>query len=277
MRAATLLARDGDEWARVFAADNSGTYNNEFLVVTPAAFKPDTDAPLRPGLLTVVDQIPGLVTAADATRTLDRGYFPSYNLPSNPRVYDKCGLSDVDAVAGVAGALDDTLAATRWLSYQAAPRAAIFRRDGGGVDSLARLRDVMRSVYKGVPPAADDDDDDDATTANQSKPPTPLDPLARGDALAAVCGRADLEADPASREPRGCFDSKATSVTLARQLAADVVTGPSTAGGVLPPFKPADWAHVIPTAGMPAVFNFDWERTRPRLVARGGQEGVEVA
>jgi hypothetical protein len=88
-----------------------------------------------------------------------------------------------------------------------------------------------------------------------------------------VCGRADLEADPASREPRGCFDGKVTSVRGARELTADVVTGPSTAGGALPPFRPADWAAVIPTAGMPAVFDFDWERTRPRLVARSVRKG----
>ena len=267
VRAATLLARDGRDWARLFSEDNSGTYNNEFLILTPSSFAPGTDAPLRPGLLTVVDQIPGLVTTVDATRALDRGFFPSYNLPSNSRVYDKCGLNDEAAVAAVAGALDLPLAATLWLSYQAAPRASIFRRDGGGIGSVARLRQVMRSVYVGGA-------GDKATTETTAKPPAPLDPLAHGDALAAVCGRADLGADAATREPRGCFDSKATSVSLARELIADVVTGPSTAGGLLPPFKPADWAHVMPTAGMPDVWNFDWERTRPRLVARGG--GVEV-
>ena len=248
VRAATLLATNGRDWARLFSADNSGTYNNEFLVLAPSSFAPGTDAPLRPGLLTVVDQIPGLVTTVDATRALDRGFFPSYNLPSNLRVYDKCGLNDDVAVAAVAGRLDAPLAATRWLSYQAAPRASIFRRDGGGIGSVARLRQVMRSVYTGGAGGKGGD-----TT---TKPCAPLDPLAHGDALAAVCGRADLEADAATREPRGCFDSKATSVRLARELVADVVTGPSTAGGLLPPFKPADWAHVMPTAGMPEVWDF---------------------
>jgi hypothetical protein len=264
VRAATLLATTGAEWAAAFSQDNSGTYNNEYLVVTPSSFAPGTAAPLRPGLLTVVDQIPHLVTVDDATDDLARGHFPSYNLPSSPRVYNACGLNDEGgAVSSLAARLDAPLAATRWLSYQLAPRAALFRRDGGGVASLARMRDVMRSVYK-----------EGGGGKNAPPPsPSPLDPLAHGDALAAVCGRADLEADPASREPRGCFDGKVTSVRGARELTADVVTGPSTAGGALPPFRPADWAAVIPTAGMPAVFDFDWERTRPRLVARSVRKG----
>ena len=265
-RLATLLARSGPHWATLFAANNSGTYNNEWLVVDLAKFEPGAE--LAAGLLTVVDQIPGLVTAADRTRSLERGYWPSYNLPSDPRVYNACGLGSGDAVeahtarAGAAGA--------RWLSYQLAPRASIFRRDGGGISSLSRLRDVVRGVHR-APGGA----------------PT-LDPLARGDALASVCGRADLEADPAAREPRGCFDGKVTSWKEARgergaggalattpSLAAHVVTGPSTHGGLLPPFRPGDWGGVMPSRGMPPAFDFAWERAESRV--REGGEGGGVA
>lgn len=261
-RVATLLARSGAHWASLFAAQNSGTYNNEWLVVDLGRFEPGGE--LKEGLLTVVDQIPGLVTAADRTRSLERGYWPSYNLPSDPRVYNACGLGEkgvVDAHAAAAGG-----AGARWLSYQLAPRAALFRRDGGGIASLSRLRDVVRGVHRGAPGA----------------PATP-DPLARGDALASVCGRADLETDPASREPRGCFDGKATSWREAvggergASLAAHVVTGPSTHGGLLPPFRPRDWAHVMPTRGMPAAFDFGWERAESRAGVGGGRGGGGVA
>jgi hypothetical protein len=34
-----------------------------------------------PGLLWVVEQIPGYVQAEDTTRLLELGYFPSYNVP----------------------------------------------------------------------------------------------------------------------------------------------------------------------------------------------------
>lgn len=36
---------------------------------------------LRAGLLTIVEQVPGLTVAADETGALERGYWPSYNVP----------------------------------------------------------------------------------------------------------------------------------------------------------------------------------------------------
>ena len=36
---------------------------------------------LAQGLLWIVEQIPGLVVDGDATPELERGYFPSYNVP----------------------------------------------------------------------------------------------------------------------------------------------------------------------------------------------------
>ena len=58
-----------------------------------------------PGLLTVVEQIPGLVEYADLTDTLERGYWPrcgaagvcvclipsSYNVPYFKEVYERSG------------------------------------------------------------------------------------------------------------------------------------------------------------------------------------------
>ena len=41
---------------------------------------------LQPGLLWVAEQIPGLVAAADMTSHLERGYWPSYNVPFFPEV-----------------------------------------------------------------------------------------------------------------------------------------------------------------------------------------------
>lgn len=35
----------------------------------------------------VAEQIPGLIAAGDLTRTLERGYWPSYNIPYFPEVH----------------------------------------------------------------------------------------------------------------------------------------------------------------------------------------------
>lgn len=41
---------------------------------------------LEKGLLWVVEQLPGMVQAADMTEVLERGYWPSYNVAYFPQV-----------------------------------------------------------------------------------------------------------------------------------------------------------------------------------------------
>lgn len=54
-----------------------------------------------------------------------------------------------------------------------------------------------------------------------------------GQPLAAICGRADLSHKAAI--PKGCYDAKVTSASMARQLESEVVNGPTTQAG--PPFR----------------------------------------
>lgn len=79
VRLANALATDGAEWADLVARHNSGTYNNQYIVVDLKRFTPR--APLPDGLLTVVEQLPGFVKAEDATPLLVQGYFASFNVP----------------------------------------------------------------------------------------------------------------------------------------------------------------------------------------------------
>ncbi|RYG56040.1 hypothetical protein EON66_03855 [archaeon] len=59
---------------------NSGTYNNEFLILDYKKFVPGA-ATLQDGLLWVLDQAPGFISAADLTSTLRQdSYFASYNV-----------------------------------------------------------------------------------------------------------------------------------------------------------------------------------------------------
>ena len=77
--AANYLATSGAEWMAVAARHNSGTYNNQWIVVDYSRFTPG--APLKAGTLWVGEQAPGWWHAADQTATLAYGYWPSYNRP----------------------------------------------------------------------------------------------------------------------------------------------------------------------------------------------------
>jgi hypothetical protein len=54
----------------------AGTYNNQYMVVDMKLFSPGEE--LQPGLLTVVEQIPGLVVSADTTQVRHGCVSPSH-------------------------------------------------------------------------------------------------------------------------------------------------------------------------------------------------------
>lgn len=156
-------------------------------VVTLSRFTPGSE--LRPGLLWVVEQIPGLVVAADQTATLERGSWPAYTVPFYPEVARESGITSFvergleetetketekkekkEKKNDDGGGKINDKKAVKWLSYQLSPRAMLFRRDANSLASAADLRSLMRSntFKKG-------------------------DPLTRGDPVAAICGRGDLE------------------------------------------------------------------------------------
>ena len=47
--------RSGQEWCQLFSQYNSGTYNNEFMIVSMHLFTPGQ--PLVPGTLWLLDQV----------------------------------------------------------------------------------------------------------------------------------------------------------------------------------------------------------------------------
>ena len=85
---------------------------------------------LGAGTLWVVEEIPGLVAGADATETLSRGYWPSYNVPYFTEVYNRSGYNRTDVQKGLGFEAD----------YELAPRAKIFRRDQASVVDMQSFK-----------------------------------------------------------------------------------------------------------------------------------------
>jgi len=141
VRNANLLAHTGFEWAETFAAYNSGTYNNQYDIVNVGAFTPGSALP--DGLLVIVEQIPGLVVWGDATQELERGHFPSYNVPYFSQIYEQSGYKETIASRRAAG---EPLGVLAGIDYQLAPRAKIFRRDNGKAETFDGFLGVMRYV-----------------------------------------------------------------------------------------------------------------------------------
>jgi len=64
------------------------------------------------------------------------GYWPSYNVPFYPVIYNMSGYLDMANIFG------------SHVSYELAPRAKIFRRDQGTVVDMKTMQAIMR--YNGM-------------------------------------------------------------------------------------------------------------------------------
>uniref|UniRef100_A0A8C9T9I2 Phospholipase B-like n=1 Tax=Scleropages formosus TaxID=113540 RepID=A0A8C9T9I2_SCLFO len=223
VRVAHSLAHSGDEWGKTFSRYNSGTYNNQYMVVDLS--KISLGKKIEDGALVIVEQIPGLVMYSDQTPTLRRGYWPSYNVPFHPEIYNMSGYLEMWEKYG-----ED-------FSYDLCPRAKIFRRDQANVTDLASLKYIMRyNNYKN-------------------------DPYSKGSPCKTICCRNDLLT--VNAKPGGCYDTKVTDFNMAQKFKAEAVNGPTTQGG-LPPFSWSQFNDTV-HEGLPLVYNFTFVPMKPVL------------
>lgn len=153
VRLANWLASSGSQWAEYVAEYNSGTYNNQYVVLDLKKIK--LKERIEDNALWIVEQIPGYVASGDQTPILREGYWPSYNVPFYEDVFNISGYSK--------RAENDT-----HYSYELCPRAKIFRRDQANVKDLQSMMKLMRSNdYKN-------------------------DPYSGGNPMDAICSRGDL-------------------------------------------------------------------------------------
>ena len=237
VRIASLLASSGPEWHKQMGTLNSGTYENQYMVIDFNLYKPNE--PLVDAVLTIGEQVrasllvlvlvlvsssyhrltplffpfpqtPGLYEWTDQSTTLSRGYWPSYNVPFHKATYDRSGYP----------ALVKRLGPSH--SYELAPRATIFRRDEATVVDMTTFQKIMRyNDYKN-------------------------DPLSKGNPDNAICARGDLRTEAqGGATPGGCLDTKTSDyLTGFESLTTHVVNGPtSVASSNGPGQTPFRWSQ----------------------------------
>jgi hypothetical protein len=128
---ATRMSATGQEWAENYARYNSGTYCNQFMIVDYNLFVPGEA--LQPNTLWIIENIPGYVEMADVTPVLaSQGYWPSYNVPYFPFIFNISGFLEYEITFGPT------------YSYSDCPRANIFRRNQASVHDLTTMKAMMR-------------------------------------------------------------------------------------------------------------------------------------
>ncbi|XP_061458352.1 putative phospholipase B-like 2 [Rhineura floridana] len=210
---ANRLATSGREWATIFQKFNSGTYNNQWMIVDYKSFVPGK-ASLQEGVLTVLEQIPGMVISDDKTQLLyQEGYWASYNLAHFPEIFNASGIPQLVQKYG------------DWFTHEKNPRGQIFRRNQTLIRDMDSMIQLMR--YNNFPK-------DPLSRCQGCDPPQ--------NAANAIAARSDL--NPANgtypfwamrQRPHGGTDMKVTSFEMAKNYSFVAASGPTWDN--LPPFQ----------------------------------------
>jgi len=250
--AATYLSTTGEEWTMYFARENSGTYNNQYMVVDFKLYAPGST--IVPGTLWVAEQLPGIVARGDQSAILaSTGYWASYNIPFYPEIYNLSGYQLDFEIYG------------DFYSYTKYARPEIFKRNQSDITTLADMMHMMRyNDYK---------HDELSKIHNCTGAPSNecLTPLT---AMLSIASRGDLmplynttqemidHYGPLySFMAQGCFgavDSKIAAWSNRHTLKAYVISGPTNDQQPTFAWNTGACAGQLAPPETPTVVNFPW-------------------
>ncbi|XP_065296708.1 putative phospholipase B-like 2 isoform X1 [Dermacentor albipictus] len=220
---ASRLSTSGSQWAAIFSRLNSGTYNNQWMVLDYKLFMPWGS--LQPGTLWIVEQLPGIMESADITTVLQKqGYWASYNEAYLPAIALETRPPGWERARN---------------HYALSPRAHTVRVMHEHATDMDAMKAFMRfTVQSGVCPLP----------CNYSQPIR--------DEVASMCPRFDL----LPRGPSGGTDTKITNSGLFESLEFEAASGPTAQG--VPPFSwhRSPFRAVAAHYGQPDTWRFGFVR-----------------
>lgn len=231
--AANRLARNIHQWADIFSSYNSGTYNNEWMVLDYKKFEPNKELP-NTDLFLVLEQMPGYIMFKDMTSKLKNDtYWGSYNAPYFSTIIKISGQQDLINKYGDI------------YTYENTPRAKIMRRDNSKVKDMKTMINLMR--YNNY--------EKDPLSRCKCNPPQ--------NAELTISARSDLNPENGTypidflgHRAHGGIDMKLTNSSLMKSLSFVAIAGPVF--GDVPAFQwsTSDFKDTVPHFGQPDVFKF---------------------
>lgn len=226
---ANNMARTGKEWTDLYSLENSGTYNDQWMIVDYNRFatKNQSSSTLPQGTLWILEQIPGTIISKDQTEILNKDkYWASYNRPFYSKINEDAMYTHYTKTKG------------EMFSYKHCPRARIFQAEQSKVNSIDAMKNLMQL--------------NDYKTSKFSK----------GCPGNAIASRFDLPPLPGSncglrRYANGATDSKVLNYELFKKLQCVSIAGPTHQGDI-PVFTWTQFGFQQP-AGQPDRWNTEWQ------------------
>jgi len=225
---ANKLARTGKQWTHIFAKFNSGTYNNQYMILDMKKINKKKPLNFRKNTLWIIEQAPGYTEAADVSHVLfKQGYWASYNVPYFDNMFK---LLAYDVI------LKQDVTQVSWLDYKMCVRAQMFARDNHKVTTMDSFKALIRyNDYE-------------------------VDPLSRGDPEFSIASRMDL--DKVKPDCFGATDAKLIQVSQFKEKKSiSIISGPTA--DQQPAFNVNNATCIsvqgnYQFVGMPEVYKFDW-------------------
>ena len=127
------LASSAEEWTKIFARENSGTCNEQAMILDMNKIDLKNKK-IEDKALMIIEQMPNKTETKDVTEYLRNGYWPSYNVPFIDSIYKDLGYFVNETSEGVYENVE----------YTKSERALIFKRDQGNVNSKEDFKKFMR-------------------------------------------------------------------------------------------------------------------------------------
>ena len=221
---ANRISNSSKEWAENFAKYNSGTYNNQFMILDKNKINL-VNKTVENDAFYIVEQLPGYIKINNVTDIFKFGYWSSFNIAFDKELYKLSGLKEMIEVK------PETIP---FFSYDINARNNIFRREQYSADNLEGFKKLMRyNKYKS-------------------------DPFSLGDPSLTISSRSDL-----SGLCKGAYDAKVgvLSEWSEGKIKFHLISGPTFDEKEIEPF---DWKKANETCKnhahylIPDNFTFDW-------------------
>ena len=172
------MAKTAVEWTEIFSQFNSGTYNNQYMVLDTKGVEFGQYPQINSSSLMIIEQMPGMIEINDVTDHLKFGYWPSYNVPFGKNISKNANITNT-----IKSKPDRKMEI--YSEYNSCSRANIMRRDQNKVIDIESMKDFMQyNDYKN-------------------------DPFSNGEPTESVAARGDVRDRPICY---GAFDTKLGSV-----------------------------------------------------------------
>ena len=128
------ISNSSKEWTENFKKYNSGTYNNQFMVLDKNKVNL-VNKSIENDAFYIVEQLPGFAKSNNVTDFLKFGYWSSYNVPFDKEIYKKSLIQEV---------IDSNPSAAASIDYDNCARTKIFRREQSSAVNLEGFMTLMR-------------------------------------------------------------------------------------------------------------------------------------